>query len=254
MIEIARQEIAEIPCIVLRDTRHGAASVVVHYHGWRGSKGTIQNPDQSLVQLASAGFVVVAPDCYEHGERATDAWFRANFNGWAFVCQAMDRTRQEAAGLLQAVMALPYSASRQPQVTGTSMGGLIAQMVFAENKAYVSMVSVVGRSSFFQADEWCRQAQQGTWCDGWCAQHATQSHPDCFTDRPLLFIDGGLDTDCPAATNAETVRLINSRGGQAEHFVDQEVGHAFSPAMRSKFVEWVTSHAEGAAIASAGAR
>lgn len=246
MIEIARQDIAEIPCIVLRDTRLRTAPVVVHYHGWTGSKGVVENPDQSLVQLASAGFLVVAPDCCEHGERRTDAWFRAQFNGWAFVCQAMDRTRQEATGLLEAVMALPCSSSRQPQVTGTSMGGLIAQMVFAEHKAYVSMVSVVGRSSFFQADEWCRQAQRGTWCDDWCSEYATQSHPDRFTDRPVLFIDGGLDTDCPAATNAETVRLINAGGGQAAHFVDPEVGHAFSPIMRRKFVDWVTGHAEAA--------
>ena len=156
MIEIARHEIAEIPCIVMRDTRLGTAPVVVHYHGWRGSKGSVENPDQSLVQLASAGCLVVAPDCHEHGERQTEAWFRAGFNGWAFVCQAMDKTRQEAAGLLEAVMALPYSSPSQPQVTGTSMGGLIAQMVFAENKAYGALVSVVGRSSFFQADEWCR--------------------------------------------------------------------------------------------------
>ena len=247
MIEIARHEIADVPCIVMRDRRVGAAPVVVHYHGWRGSKGSVANPDQSLVQLASAGFLIVAPDCYEHGERATDAWFRAGFNGWAFVCQAMDRTRREAAALLDAVMALPESASHRPQVTGTSMGGLIAQMVFAENQAYAAMVSVVGRSSFFQADDWCRQAQRGTWCDAWCAEHATQSHPDRFTGRPLLFIDGGLDTDCPAATNAETVRLINAAGGQAEQFVDREAGHAFSPSMRRKFVDWVVGHGQPAA-------
>ena len=242
MIEIARHQIAGVPCIVMRDRRVGAAPVVVHYHGWRGSKGSVANPDQSLVQLASAGFLIVAPDCYEHGERATDAWFRAGFNGWAFVCEAMDRTRREAAALLDAVMALPESAPHRPQVTGTSMGGLIAQMVFAENQAYAAMVSVVGRSSFFQADDWCRQAQRGTWCDAWCAEHATQSHPDRFTGRPLLFIDGGLDTDCPAATNAETVRLINAAGGQAEQFVDREAGHAFSPSMRRKFVDWVVGH------------
>ena len=242
MIEIARHEIAEIPCIVMRDTRLGAAPVIVHYHGWRGSKGSIENPDQSLVQLASAGFLIVAPDCYEHGERATEAWFRAGFNGWGFVCQAMDKTRQEAAALLQAVMALPYSSQGQPQVTGTSMGGLIAQMVFAENKAYVALVSIVGRSGFFQADEWCRQAQQGTWCDAWCAEYATQSHPERFTDRPLLFIDGGLDTDCPATTNAETVRLINALDGRAEQFVDQEADHTFSPHMRRTFVDWLLIH------------
>jgi hypothetical protein len=60
----------------------------------------------------------------------------------------------------------------------------------------------------------------------------------------VLFIDGGLDTDCPAATNAETVRLINAGGGQAEQFVDTEVGHAFSPSMRARFVTWLIGHGE----------
>ena len=244
MLAIYREELAGIPSFILRDTRVAEGPVVIHYHGWTGDKGSIENPDQSLVQLASAGFCVVAPDCFEHGERRSDAWFRAQFNGWAFVCQAMDRTRAEAPALFEAVMALPFSSARNPQVCGSSMGGLIAQMVFAENSSYVSMVSIVGRSSFFQADEWCRQAQQGTWCDDWCAEYGTQSHPDRYTDRPVLFIDGGLDTDCPASTNAETVRLINDRGGQAEHFVDPEVGHARSPSMRAKFVDWLITHGQ----------
>ena len=70
MIEIERQKLADIPCITLRDARVEAAPVIIHYHGWTGNKGTVENPDASLVQLASAGFLVVAPDCYEHGERA----------------------------------------------------------------------------------------------------------------------------------------------------------------------------------------
>ena len=134
MIEIARREIAGVPCLVLRETRVAKAPVVIHYHGWTGDKGSIEKPDQSLVQLASAGFLVVAPDCHEHGERRTDAWFRAQFNGWAFVCEAMDRTRREAPALFEAVMALPHSRADRPEVSGLSMGGLIAQMVFAENR------------------------------------------------------------------------------------------------------------------------
>ncbi len=242
MLEISRQEFNGIPCIVMRDTRAQQAPVIIHYHGWTGNKGTVDSPDGSLAQLASAGFLIVAPDCFEHGERQTDAWFRVQFNGWAFICHAMDRTRQEAGGLFEAVMALPYASGRNPQVTGGSMGGVIAQMVFAENSAFASMVSVVGRSSFYQADEWCREAQAGTWCDDWCAEYATQSHPERFTDRPLLFIDGALDTDCPAATNAETARLINELGGRAEHFVDPEFGHGFSAVMRAKFVNWLIAH------------
>ena len=133
MLAIYREELAGIPSFILRDTRVAEGLVVIHYHGWTGDKGSIENPDQSLVQLASVGFCVVAPDCFEHGERRSDAWFRAQFNGWAFVCQAMDRTRAEAPALFEAVMALPFSSARNPQVCGSSMGGLIAQMVFAES-------------------------------------------------------------------------------------------------------------------------
>ena len=186
MIEIERQELAGIPCVTLRDAGVAESPVIIHYHGWTGNKGAVETPDQSQARLASVGFLVVAPDCYEHGERATDAWFRAQFNGWAFICQAMDKTRQEAADLFDAVMALPFASARDPQVTGGSMGGLIAQMVFAENSEFVSLVSVVGRSSFYQADEWCRRAQAGSWCDDWCAEYATQTHPRALHRPPRL--------------------------------------------------------------------
>jgi len=80
MIDIEGQEICGIPCITIRDTRVEQVPVIIHYHGWTGDKGTVETPDQSLAQLASAGFLVVAPDCYEHGERQTDDCFRAQFN------------------------------------------------------------------------------------------------------------------------------------------------------------------------------
>ena len=251
MLDISRCELAGIPCVTMRDTRVAEAPVIIYYHGWTGGKGAVDAPDQSQARLASAGFLVVAPDCYEHGERATEAWFRAQFNGWAFICQAMDKTREEASDLFDAVMALPFSSARDPQVTGGSMGGLIAQMVFAENKDFVSLASVVGRSSFYQADEWCRRAQRGSWCDDWCAEYATQSHPERFTNRPLIFIDGALDTDCPAEINAETARLINERGGRAEHYVDPDFGHGFSPGMRAKFVDWLLAHGQPPLVGSA---
>ena len=69
---------------------------------------------------------------------------------------------------------------------------------------------------------------------------------DRFTDRPMLFIDGGQDMDCPAAINAETVRLINEAGGQAEHFVDNSVGHEFSSNMRNCCIHWMMAHKEPA--------
>ena len=239
MLIITTEILADIPCLVFRDDRFDTAPLLLHYHGWTGDKGDVSTPDQTLMCAASAGLIVVAPDCVEHGERRSDAWFRATFNGWAFVWDVMDRTRREAPALLDAALQLPGVGAGRPQVAGVSMGGIIAQMVFADDSRYAALVSVVGRSSFYQADAWCRQAQEGTWADAYCAEHATQSHPERFTDRPILFIDGGQDTDCPAATDAETVRRINAAGGQAEQFVDHTVGHEFSPAMRERYLRWV---------------
>ncbi|MEM7538472.1 MAG: dienelactone hydrolase family protein [Chloroflexota bacterium] len=242
MLTVRRQELATIPCLVFQDDRFTKTSLLLHYHGWTGNKGDINAPNQTLMQAASAGFTVVAPDCVEHGERQTDAWFRVMFNGWAFICESMDRTRQEAPALLNAALRLTNVSAQNPQVAGTSMGGLIAQMVFAQDERFASLVSIIGRSSFYQADEWCRKAQAGTWCDDWCAEYATQSHPERFVDRPVLFMDGGQDTDCPAEVDAETVRLINAAGGQAEQFVDDGVGHEFSAAMRTRYIEWILAH------------
>ncbi len=244
MLNFTREMLADIPCLVMQDDRFASRSLLLHYHGWTGHKGDAHAPDQTLVRAASAGFTVVAPDCVEHGERRTDAWFRAMFNGWAFICDAMDKTRQEAPALMEAALALPDVSEDRPQVAGVSMGGLIAQTVFAQDRRFVSLVSVIGRSSFYQADAWCRRAQVGTAADEWCAEHATQAHPERFVDRPVLFIDGGQDTDCPAAVNAETVRLINEAGGRAEHTVDDAEGHGFSPLMRERYLEWVVAHKE----------
>jgi dienelactone hydrolase len=242
MLIVENRQLAGIPCLTLYDDRFTSAQLLLHYHGWTGDKGSAAAPDQSLAQLATAGMMVVAPDCYEHGERATDAWFRSRFNGWAFVCDAMEHTREEAGGLTDAALQLPGVAGDDLQVSGVSMGGLIAQMVVAEESRAVAMVSVVGRSSFYQADEWCREAQVGTWCDQWCASNAPSLHPQRYTRSPSLFVDGGLDTDCPASTNAETARLIREAGGRADQFVDDEAGHEFSAPMRRRFVDWVLEH------------
>ena len=244
MLTVTRQELATIPCLILHDARFEVAPLIIVYHGWTQSKGSVDTPDRTYVELASVGFVVVAPDCYEHGERKTEAWSRVMLNGWAFICEAMDQTRREAPGLLDASLGLPNVTPQRPQVAGVSMGGVIAQMVFAESRPFVSLVSVVGRSSFYQADPWCRRAQAGTWADAWCAQHATQSHAERFTDRPLLFIDGAKDTDCPPDVDAQTVKLINQRKGKAEQFVDLASGHAFSPTMRRRMVDWLVAHGQ----------
>lgn len=243
MIQVDVRKLSNIPCIVIRERELGNEQpLLIHYHGWTGNKGDPDFPDATLVQVASMGFTVVAPDCFEHGDRRTESWFRAQFNGWAFICEAMENTRKEASELLEAAMTMQGVAHRSPHVSGLSMGGLIAQMVFADEPRYESMISIVGRSSFFQADEWCRRAQMGTPADEWCRMNATQSHPERFTDRPILFIDGGLDTDCPASVNAETVRLVNEAGGRAEHYVDGSVGHAFSADMRARYVEWINAY------------
>ena len=98
--------------------------------------------------------------------------FAFSYNGWAFVCQAMDETRAEASALFDAAMALPYSSARNPQVCGTSMGGLIAQMIFAENKAFVSMVSNCRAARVFTRPmTGVGRPQRGTGSDDWCAKY-----------------------------------------------------------------------------------
>ena len=57
-----------------------------------------------------------------------------------------------------------------------------------------------------------------------------------------MFIDGGLDLESPAGTNAKTVSLINALEGQAEHFVDEEAGHEISTKMWKELIDWLINH------------
>ena len=56
MLVIDRVELAGIPSLIIREKKLEEAPAVIHYHGWTGDKGSLENLDQSLVQLASAGF------------------------------------------------------------------------------------------------------------------------------------------------------------------------------------------------------
>ena len=129
--------LARRPFLVSR-TRHCCSTITAG----TAYKGDLNKADQTLICAASGGFTVVAPDCVEHGERRTDAWSRATFNGWIFICEAMDQTRQEAPALLDAALALPNLSAASPEGAGVSIDGLIAQTVFTQEK----------RSSFYQAD------------------------------------------------------------------------------------------------------
>jgi dienelactone hydrolase len=239
MINAIAMTIRGIPCIVLRDTRNGHGPLLLHYHAWGEHKGNVSHPDITLVQAASLGFTVICPDCPEHGTRQTAAQFRKVMNGWAFLCTIMDQARQESRKLLDGVFALPFVSKDKPVVSGVSMGALIAQLVFAENRRLSALISVVGRSSFLQFDPWCRQAQRGSWADAWCAKHATQKRPKRFADRPVLFLDGGKDPLCPPAVNAKTVKLINRARGMVRQVVDRKAGHCFSERMRREFIDWI---------------
>ncbi|NQZ71017.1 MAG: dienelactone hydrolase family protein [Lentisphaeria bacterium] len=242
MITIEERKLAGVPCLLIGDDQPGDRPLIIHLHGWSGAK---PNPDalpDFLMQWQSNGFTILCLDAYEHGERRTENAFRAIFNGWAFICDAMDKTAKEIPALLDAALAVPGISQVNPQLMGISMGGVIAQQAMAHEKRFTSMVSVIGRSSFYQADDWCREAQKGTWCDDWCEANAPLLHPERYSDRPLLFLDGGQDTDCPAAINKETVDKINALGGQASQFVDDAVGHAFSESMKAECLQWLKKH------------
>ncbi|MBA3710621.1 MAG: alpha/beta fold hydrolase [Planctomycetes bacterium] len=249
MIDISAVTLADVPCLVVRAPTIERRPLLIWHHGWSGHKGDPANPSAHLLKLAQAGLVVVCPDAPGHGERANAEFQRRRqFNGWAVICAAMEQARGEAGPLLDAALALPGIAPTYACVAGVSMGGVIAQLAFASEPRFAALVSVIGRSSLHQADPWCRDAQRGTWCERWCDQQAPSGHPERFGERPVLFVDGGLDDDCPAAINAETVARINAAGGRAEHSVDPACGHDYSESMQDSVRTWIRGQVSAAIL------
>lgn len=231
-----------IPSVVYRDPGIEPSRLVLHYHGWNGEK--LPDPEiQSLFEAASRrGVVVVCPDCLWHGERQDpELRFRKVFNGWAFICEVMEAARRESPGLCRAIFTQLGLPALEVRVSGISMGGLIAQLVLLELPECREGLSILGRSSFHQADPWCRQAQKGTEWEAWCDRHAPLSNPERYRDRRLRFLDGGRDSDCPAEINRATVGKIRGAGGDASQWVDPDAGHLVSAAMRERFAQWLAA-------------
>ncbi len=232
--------LADIPCLRFAPSLSTPKGLLLHYHGWGGSKDVAEPVAALFQEAAAAGWMILCPDCPLHGERLDPALtFRKAFNGWAYICEVMEQARLESRTLIAAALTRFPELPAEIRVSGSSMGGLIAQMVLLEWETCRRGLSLIGRSSFHQADPWCCKAQAGTWAEAWCEARAPQLHPERYRERDLLFLDGGKDTDCPAATNADTVARILAVGGSAAQMVDPDAGHQLSPPLLAAFKRWL---------------
>ncbi|MFC0015305.1 MULTISPECIES: prolyl oligopeptidase family serine peptidase [Allobacillus] len=118
MITITHEKIEQIPSLLVSNEDQQQKPVVVYFHGFTSSKE--QNLSQAYY-LAEKGFLVILPDSFHHGERATETdLMKIQQDFWKIVSANVSELHTiyawvEQKGLMK---------DNQFGLAGTSMGGI----------------------------------------------------------------------------------------------------------------------------------
>lgn len=204
-----------------------------------------------------AGFVVLAPDAYWHGEREGTGPSGSAETG---------RSEQESLFKLHLWMgrtlwgmfvrddqiALDYLCTR-PEVdrkrigaTGMSMGSTRAWWLAAVDERIAAVVGVACLTRYQNLIAHGQLRQHGVyyWVNGLLKHFDTEGVLALIAPRPYLALTGDLDAGSPVdgikVLEREVGKVYRILGAQ-DHFrnvIYPEVGHAYTPQMRTEMLAW----------------
>jgi dienelactone hydrolase/lysophospholipase L1-like esterase len=249
--------------LLVPDKRQKPAPAILWLHSSTPDKTQIIIPNtnggpEALGEvLVRAGYVVLAPDAYWHGDRVG--------TGPAGAAET-DRAEQESLFKLNLWLgrtlwgmfvrddqvALDYLCSR-PEVdptrigaTGMSMGSTRAWWLAAVDERVAAAVGVACLTRYQNLIAHGQLRQHGVYyfVDGLLQHFDTEGVLALHAPRPFLALTGELDAGSPA----DGIRVIEEKVGgvyevlgASERFKSiryPEVGHAYTPEMRAETLKW----------------
>jgi dienelactone hydrolase/lysophospholipase L1-like esterase len=212
-------------------------------------------------EFARAGYVVMSPDSYWHGDRAgrgpsgtaetrgeeEESLFK--FNLW------MGRTLW-GMFVRDDQIALDYLVSR-PEVdpsrigaTGMSMGSTRAWWLAAVDDRIAAVVGVACLTRYQNLIAHGQLRQHGVYyfVNGLLRHFDTEGVIALIAPRPFLALTGDLDAGSPA----DGIRIIEDKAGAVYRVLGAEgnfrsviyrdIGHAYTPEMRGEMLAWFARH------------
>jgi lysophospholipase L1-like esterase/dienelactone hydrolase len=243
--------------------RKGPVPAILWLHSSTPDKTQVLIPgtnggQESLAEVfTKAGYAVLSPDAYWHGDRvgtgpsgATETgareelslfklhmWFGRTLWGM-FV-----RDDQVA---LDYLCSLPFVDAKRIGATGMSMGSTRSWWLAAVDDRVACTVGVACLTRYENMLHHGQLRQHGTYyvVNGLLKHFDAEGVISLIAPRPVLFLTGDLDAGSPAdgiAVIEEKVEAVYKAVGAAERFRSiryPAVGHAYTPAMRREMLAW----------------
>jgi dienelactone hydrolase len=254
----------EIPALLLLPAgRRGPVPAVLWLHSTSPDSDQIVTPHTNGGELAlgevltRAGYAVLAPDAYWHGDRAqtgpsgTAEPFREEHASLHKINLWMGRTLwgmfvRDDQIALDYLRARPEIDPARIGATGLSMGSTRAWWLAALDDRVACAVGVACLTRYQNLIAHGQLRQHGWYyfAFGLLRHFDTEGVIALIAPRPFLALTGELDAGSPA----DGIRVIEERAGQVyerlgakERFrsvLYPEVGHTYTPAMRAEMLAW----------------
>ena len=249
--------------LLIPEARRGPVPAILWLHSSTPDKTQVITPrtnggDEPLGEvLARAGYAVMAPDSYWHGDRVGTGPSGPSETGRAEQEDLFKRNLWLGRTLWGMFVrddrvALDYLCTR-PEVdagrigaTGMSMGSTRAWWLAAVDDRIAAVVAVACLTRYQELMAHGELRQHGVYyfVDGLLKHFDTEGVLALIAPRPFLALTGGLDAGSPADGVRTLGRIVGrtyealGAGDRFRSVLYPEVGHAFTAPMRAEMLAW----------------
>lgn len=273
---IDKIRIQGIPVLTFAPEYAHRLPLVIFVHGFTGAK---EQHVEVGYRLAEAGFFAVLPDADRHGERlappinnlsSPDRSYvypqGTGFDTFFVMCECAEQTARDIDTLIAHFSADPRVNTSRVGVSGFSMGGFATYFAIANNPHITAAVPIGAYPSLTQ--RWADLVQEATSYEEWMNDmdrlhdevtrrrewyrsiDPYEKMKDTF-DRPLLMINGDVDTDSPKFYSIPLFAALRPRyraAGIAEKLrlrIVDGVSHQLTPEIVGEMIAWFRKYLNG---------
>jgi len=224
-------------------------------HGLTGSKEQML---ATCIKLADSGFLAVAMDARNHGERGDpEFWQKLRGNLPMFLFSTMQQTAHDVTTVIDYLEERPEAEPESVGMMGVSMGGFITILSTTLDRRIKAAVSVVAGAYYGALMR--QQLQPKGLGDllgltrkplenledsaiNFIEKYDPINHVDRFKPVPLLLLNGGKDDlvplECATSLHDALQPVYKDAPGKLRLEVYPELGHDYTPEMESEAIKW----------------
>ncbi|WP_426348019.1 alpha/beta hydrolase family protein [Alloiococcus sp. CFN-8] len=234
-----------IPALVFkpRNTLQEGLPLVILYHGWSSNK---ENQVMLASTIALYGYVVLAADAVNHGERGSlDYSNEKNVveKFWPTIFNNIN----ESSKLIDYGINVLKADKERLAVMGHSMGGFTASGVFVSHPDFKTVINISGSFAYEKAEELMMSRFPGVYVDEEHKRELREYDPvlklDMLNNRPILMLHGGDDQVIPRGGQEyfykEAKSLYKNKPSDFKLVIYEGGNHSITIKMIEELIIWL---------------